>query len=290
MQLSSTLRALAKRARGRVKLMRRGARHRLKRLRGTVTQNKVAFLIPGFAKAGTSALDAYLRDHPQICMGDEKEIHFFNRPVRIRRGLPDYVPYHAYFSPTPESTLLGEASTSYLRPEVLTRIRDYNPEMKFIVLLRHPVDRTYSGWNMLRGWDDQLPSFSEMIRATASLRLRRLPQFGWMPRGGQSPTWTSARDRHYVDTLQELWEIFPRQQTLILKSETLRAQPQETLDQVFSFLGVPSLAGIEQKEVLVGSYQAPMSQDDRRYLLDLFEKDTDEVERVLGWDCSDWRK
>ena len=35
-------------------------------------------MIAGTQKGGTIALDGYLRDHPEICMADRKEVHFFD--------------------------------------------------------------------------------------------------------------------------------------------------------------------------------------------------------------------
>jgi hypothetical protein len=38
----------------------------------------VNFIICGTQKGGTSALDAYLREHHEICMANNKEVHFFD--------------------------------------------------------------------------------------------------------------------------------------------------------------------------------------------------------------------
>jgi hypothetical protein len=217
-------------------------------------------------------------------MADEKEPHFFNNPSRFRNGGPDYLAYHAYFTPTEHSRILGEASTGYLHHQVLVRIRAYNPGMKFILLLRHPADREYSGWNMRRNWRVELRPFSEVIHAPAPSGPETVPADPY-----------SRRDRHirpgiYVETIKELWSLFPPEQTLAIKSETLRSRPQETLDQICSFLGVSPVQVSQPKEGFAGKYESPMSPDDRRYLLGLFEEDVRQVERLLGWDCSDWRQ
>ena len=39
---------------------------------------KVNFLVIGAQKAGTTALDHYLRQHPDIGMADVKEVHYFD--------------------------------------------------------------------------------------------------------------------------------------------------------------------------------------------------------------------
>jgi hypothetical protein len=40
--------------------------------------NKVGFLVAGAQKSGTSALDLYLRGHPELCLARQKEVHFFD--------------------------------------------------------------------------------------------------------------------------------------------------------------------------------------------------------------------
>ena len=59
----------------------------------------VNFIICGVQKGGTSALDAYLREHPEICMANEKEVHFFDNEAYFVDGKPDYSKYHSSFSP-----------------------------------------------------------------------------------------------------------------------------------------------------------------------------------------------
>ena len=39
---------------------------------------QIGFIICGAQKGGTTALDQYLRMHPEICMADKKEVHFFD--------------------------------------------------------------------------------------------------------------------------------------------------------------------------------------------------------------------
>ena len=43
-----------------------------------MAEKQVGFLVAGAQKSGTSALDAYLRDHPELCLPREKELHVFD--------------------------------------------------------------------------------------------------------------------------------------------------------------------------------------------------------------------
>src|SRR5437588_807563 len=40
--------------------------------------DKVSFVVAGAQKAGTTALDQYLRDHPELCLPQRKELRFFD--------------------------------------------------------------------------------------------------------------------------------------------------------------------------------------------------------------------
>ena len=89
-------------------------RHILQRLRGLIFKlrrgfnTRVDFIICGVQKGGTTALDVYLREHPDICMADTKEVHFFDNDKVFSDGLTDYDLYHSYFYKCSGEKLLGE--------------------------------------------------------------------------------------------------------------------------------------------------------------------------------------
>ena len=125
---------------------------------------KVDFLICGAQKCGTTALDFYLRQHPLLCFPSKKELHYFDDDAAFAGGSPDYAAYHAWFAPEARHRLLGETTPIYLyKPEVMPRICAYNPDMKLIAVLRHPVDRAYSHWNMFRARGESKVSFREAL-------------------------------------------------------------------------------------------------------------------------------
>ena len=100
---------------------------------------RVDFVIGGAQKGGTSALDSFLRQHPEICMPTtRKELHFFDREEENR----DYKKYHRNFKPKKnQHRVIGEASPIYMYWETAPyRIWKYNPQMKWILALRNPVE------------------------------------------------------------------------------------------------------------------------------------------------------
>ena len=110
---------------------------------------KVGFQIIGAMKSGTSTLCHLLSQHPNICFSSIKEPMFFTK----RADWKDHIgEYHAFFNPTRQTKILGEGSTSYTKesPTETRRISEaiyqYNPEMKLIYLMRHPMERIISHW------------------------------------------------------------------------------------------------------------------------------------------------
>ena len=128
--------------------------------------HKVDFIIAGTQKGGTSALDAYLRLDPQICLPHKvKEVHFFEADPLFDTGEPDYRLYHAFFKPRSWHRLVGEATPGYMYCEdVPRRIHAYNPDMKIILSLRNPIDRAFSHWNMNKKRGFEPLSFGDAIR------------------------------------------------------------------------------------------------------------------------------
>src|SRR6056297_2017481 len=104
---------------------------------------KLDFIIVGAMKAGTSSLAFHLSNHPNICM-PLKEAHFFNIKDHYEQG-SEY--YKIFFKDCESKKLWGEKTPtySYLR-KVAPLIKEYNPDIKLIWILRNPVKRSYSNY------------------------------------------------------------------------------------------------------------------------------------------------
>jgi len=242
---------------------------------------KVDFVICGTQKGGTTALDAYLREHPQICMANGKEVHFFDNEQVFAEKRVDYAHYHAAFSPTPSHQFIGEATPIYMYwHDATRRIWQYNPEMKVIALLRNPIERAYSHWNMERSRNVEPLSFWEALQAEPQRGREALPfqhrVYSYIDRG------------FYLEQIRRLWRYFPKQNILIMKSEFLKEQPTAALQEVCQFLGVAPLKSVVPREVHVRPYSSKMSDREVDCLRSLFEHEIRGIERALGWDCPHW--
>jgi len=243
---------------------------------------RVQFLIAGTQKGGTSALDAYLRDHPGIAMASRKEVHFFDDDARFVRGrTPDYAGYERFFADAPAHAVAGEATPVYMYWHAApARIHAYNPAMKLIVVLRNPITRAYSHWNMehTRGAD--------RLSFWRALQMERLRCRTAWP--AQHRVYSYVDRGFYSQQLIRVWQTIPRAQTLVIRHERLKADPQAVLDEVCAFLGVEPMRVVAKKDVHTLAYAQAMAEREWRFLAERFEGEIRALEPQFGWDCSAW--
>jgi hypothetical protein len=202
------------------------------------------FLIIGAAKSGTTALYQYLREHPQVFMSAIKEPEFFAlagtppegqfRGPGDRQSLQDKVigweDYLQLFAAAPATTTArGEASPIYLySPEAPARIRHTVPQARLIAVLRHPVDRAFSHYLMLRRYGrEPLRDFQQALRHEDE-RVRQ----GW------GPTWHYRRRGEYAGQLERYLALFPRTQLRVYLYDDLRTDSLGLLRDIFRFLEI----------------------------------------------------
>ena len=246
-------------------------------------QARVDVVIGGVQKGGTTALDRVLRGHPAMRMPEEKEPHWFDADGRFAQGEPDFAPYHALWGNGLADGLCCDSTPSYLWwPSAAERLHAYRPSLRWIVLLRDPAERAYSHWNMQRSRGNETLSFVEALDAE-STRLATLP-----PRERRRYSYLSRG--YYGQQLARLFGLFPREQVLVLRSERLRDDFAATVGSVLDFLGLEPLPNLDPTSAHEGDYDAPLAPADRARLVETFDADIREVERMLGWDLADWRR
>src|SRR5947207_7037875 len=232
---------------------------------------RVDFVIGGTQKGGTSALDSFLRKHPEICMPmTRKELHFFDREKENR----DYKKYHRNFKPKKQHRVTGEASPIYMYWETAPyRIWKYNPTMKWILALRNPVERAFSAWNMETKRGKEKLSFAEAIekepeRCRAALPLQHRV-YSYIDRG------------FYAHQVRRLFNIFGNDNCLVLLSEELRNEHNKTLRRVFEFLGVESWFVPPEASVFEQEYTDKIDHQLSTPLVDIYKFDLKYMERIL---------
>lgn len=200
------------------------------------------FLVAGVAKAGTTSLAYYLRQHPDIFVAREKESHHFAFPgveprftgpgddaEMNRLVIPQLDRYLDCFTDVRQEKAVGEASVYYVyQPESLERALAFNPEMRFIVVLREPLARAYSAFSHNRR--DQWEPVADFASAVAEEEARI--GAGW------SYGWHYARVSDYAPQLKSATQIIPPGQLRVILYDDLVERPVATLQELFRFLDV----------------------------------------------------
>jgi len=100
------------------------------------------FFVVGAPRCGTTSICRYLARNPQICFSRPKEPHYFSRldhdpsADELKRDYLDRNFSHC----EPAHRAVGEGSVSYLQlPGVIERINHLNPQARFVVLVRNPL-------------------------------------------------------------------------------------------------------------------------------------------------------
>jgi hypothetical protein len=257
------------------------------------------FMIIGAQKAGTTSLHNYLCQHPLIDSATKKEIHFFSSDFLYSKGL-DY--YHSTFPFTNDDLLFFDASPSYLASNVAyKRIYEYNPKIKMIALLRDPVDRAYSAWNMYRtrylknrNWffddwvsfvgkspddyvkrtDEEVYNFDVFVKNEIqhlSLSSFNSIEASILPQG------------FYQQHLSKFFSLFPREQLLVLESSYFRKYTSKALENIESFLSIRKFDwdSVNLSPIFEGYYSDTLDQSTAYELSSFYAPHNEDLYRQL---------
>jgi len=217
----------------------------------------IQFVIGGVQKGGTTALARFMSAHPQIALPQGKEAHVFDAPDFDERWTSAQIDarYAAHFTQVADAALHGDATPIYcFHPRIVKRIAAYNPQMRWILLLRHPVERAISHYHMeRRRHQESWPLWPALLLERWRLRGH------WQDFSEHSPLRRySYRARgDYARQLDTLYAHFTPEQILLLRTQDLAAQPAQTLTDIWSFLGVKSTiaAPTHYERIFTGDYR-----------------------------------
>jgi len=117
-----------------------------------------SFFIVGAPKCGTTALCEYLNAHPNICLSSPKEPMYFLEEwpeLHIASTEKDYLSCFNLCQEKP-NVVFGEGSALYLLSEkAIPNILKFNPDSKFIIMVRNPVDMAASLYAQNKFYGDE---------------------------------------------------------------------------------------------------------------------------------------
>jgi hypothetical protein len=250
---------------------------------------RYTFCIAGTQKSATTSLSSLLDKHPQVRRAPRKEMHYFDQEDRDWDD-PDFSDFRV--PARPDKLALGDATPLYMWwPQALERIRAYNPEMRFLVTFRDPIDRLFSQWGMNRNrWPDAAHDWPEFLTTLAPDGLEER-----IPDGLDVHDYrmnSGVVRGYYGQQLERGFELFGRERFHLVEFGSFLGDHTRHLDAVTDFLGLarydahPDLPhGMRGKESITGT--APTGRD-VEVLVERYRDDFERFKTLSGLDVSGW--
>ena len=122
---------------------------------------KIDLFIIGAQKAGTTSLKNYLGEHPDVQTHIQKEFAYFYDDSEFNLG-PE-VAYQKYFGSDGSKTkLVAKNAGLYVKEEAIRRLHQHNPDCHIVLMLRNPVHRAYSAFQMEKNYGNCTGEFEQM--------------------------------------------------------------------------------------------------------------------------------
>jgi hypothetical protein len=207
--------------------------------------------IIGAPKCGTSALAAYLKQHPNFFLSSPKEPFYWSEDyprLRERNDMHSLDDYLALFQgATDEHTCVGEGSTNYLASTcAIENILEFNPNANFIVMLRNPIEVVHAFHSeILFSFIENEPDFE---RAWALQEARRYGKS--IPEDCEAPQFLQyAEVADYGRQLQRFYDLVPAEQRKVIIFDDFAKETKAVFEETLKFLGLPECHEIEFEKV-----------------------------------------
>ena len=237
---------------------------------------KPTFLCIGVQKAGTTSLINYLNQHDEIFM-KTGESHFFDtiEPTEL-----ELVKYENTFNTN--KLIIGEKTPSYNYLQyAIDRIYNYNPNIKLILILREPISRAFSQYNMELTLNNK--SFNEeqiMIdfEKEENIKLSEIKNNGryFINRG------------KYDEIITYILSKFPKENLFIGIAEEIKTN-KKIYNDIFTFLGAKPLHDInEHVDTHVGKYNKQIPKILEHKLYHIYKEHNERLYKILGRRIDVW--
>lgn len=168
----------------------------------------------------------------------------------------------------------------YVTP-CIQRIWEYNKALKIIAILRNPIERAFSEWNMEVTRGNERENFTYCIEKETERCFDVLPN--------QHKIYSYVDRGFYSEQIRRIYRFFPKHQVLFIKYDDYLKSQYQVLLKIFDFLGVDAdnyfFTPVCHNKL---PYKREMTLQEREMLSNIYVNDIMEVERLLKWNCSDW--
>ena len=179
-------------------------------------------IVVGIQKCGTTALLKFLGVHPQIAAYGSEAQYFYGK--RYETHSLDW--YRKLMPCSYSNQITMEKSPPYFyRREAAKNIKEMNPKIKIIIIVKDPITRAVSMYAMLKEYNKvEGKTFEESVTLDDNKTIDVSSRF--------------VEFSHYPKHMQAWLDFFKRSQILILDGHNMEQDPSNELNKVENFLGI----------------------------------------------------
>jgi hypothetical protein len=194
------------------------------------------FVLVGAAKAGTTSLYHYLRQHPEVYLPDSyKESRFFASELLTdvlhykQTSVFTFEDFRALYRGADAYKAIGDFGNAYLLypDHVIPKLKQYLGDVKIVMVLRDPVERAFSAYQFACRYQHESASFEKALANEE----KRVPAYHHPP-----DIFYYKGYSLYCNKVKTFLEAFS--QVHVILAEDLKNQPLDTLANLFRFLKV----------------------------------------------------
>lgn len=279
-------------------------------------------LIIGSMKAGTSALNTYVTQHSRVVQTKFKESHFYDfgfqsfateegilQSEAQKRYRKKYEKEETRLKANEHEIVLDDSPRYIFESDIIpARVNCVSPWVKVIAILRNPIDRAFSQYNMIQTnknknnnitFEDWIYNDIQDLKRTGVLAKKRTTSFSKNnTKGNQIMMETEAAWKEYtrlgthapigrglyVIQLQQWMNTF-KGDILVLQSEKMFRDPDQIYKQVLHFLDLPDEQLIIREKMATnkGEYKSRvLNSTTRKMLEELYDPYNQDLYQLLG--------
>jgi len=243
------------------------------------------FIVIGAVRSGTTSLYHYFGEHPCMLSSSYDELGFFDSNFDLglnwyRSHFPTKFQKQKIISKYKHFQTYDVTPFYIWNNDAAIRISQTLPKIKLIALLRNPIDRAYSNFQ-LSVRNGEKYSFEELIKKeieedSIDFQSKAHGLQNYLARGV------------YVDQLKIWFDLFARNQLLVISTEELEKDPINTLNTMFKFLDLPKYKVQDLKKRNKATYPM-MKEETREILIEFFKEHNEKLFKLIGKEFK-WNK
>ena len=196
---------------------------------------KLDFIIIGAQKAGTTTLANMLQQSPDVFIPEEKEIPYFLDTEMQTLGWNNFI--NTYYLKSKTNQLIGKSSPQYMMYDYsLKKIKKMFPDIKLIVILRDPIERLLSHYDMIKRFGKEKRDINTII----SEQLNNIEYYRNLKFSNETGKYITSGE--YDRILKNLKKSFKKKQILFLDFDKIILKPNKIYKEVCNFLNIETSA------------------------------------------------